>query len=52
MITRMSERSSREILKSLTDSGLVTSDTPKGSIHLRFSVDSAEALFPKLFLST
>jgi len=48
-ITGRSERSARSILSKLVDLGLFTSDTPKGPVRLRFSVDSADTLFPRLF---
>ncbi len=51
LLTRMSERTSRDVLKELQNAGLIASDTPKAPVYLRFSVESAEALFPKLFPS-
>jgi hypothetical protein len=51
-LTRMSERLGRQIVNELLRLGLVASDTPKGPLYLRFSVESAESLFPTLFPST
>lgn len=48
-ITRRPERTAREALRKLLDAGLVASKTPKGEIFLRFSSDSADFLFPRLF---
>lgn len=43
------ERSARRVLTSVIDAGLLASDTPKGPVSLRFTMDGAEALFPRLF---
>ncbi len=43
------ERTAREMLRKLVNTGLLTSRTPKGPVHLRFSASSAETLFPRLF---
>ncbi len=48
-LTGFKERQARMILSSLTNDGILGSDSPKGSVSLRFSVDSARILFPKLF---
>jgi Fic family protein len=48
-LTGFKERQARTILSSLTHDGILGSDSPKGSVSLRFSVDSARILFPKLF---
>jgi Fic family protein len=48
-ITRRPERTAREALRKLLGVGLVASETPKGEIFLRFSSDSADFLFPRLF---
>ncbi len=48
-ITGRSERTARDVLRKLTDVGLLVSDTPKGSVALNFSTASADALFPRLF---
>jgi Fic family protein len=43
------ERSARRVLKSVVDAGLLASDTLKGPVSLRFTIESAEDLFPRLF---
>jgi len=43
------ERSARRVLKSVVDAGLLASDTLKGPVSLRFTIESAEILFPRLF---
>ena len=48
-LTGLKERSARSVLSSLTEDGILGSSSPKGSVSLRFNVDSARILFPKLF---
>lgn len=48
-ITGRPERTARETLSKLVDAGLLTSETPKGPVSLRFSGESADVLFPRLF---
>lgn len=48
-ITGMKERSARILLGMLTEDGLLSSDTPKGAVYLRFPVHSVDILFPRLF---
>ena len=48
-VTGHKERSARTILSKLTDDGILSSDTPKGPVSLRFDLDSSRILFPKLF---
>jgi Fic family protein len=48
-ITRRPERSARVVLSKLLKAGLLASETPKGDVFLRFSSDSTEFLFPRLF---
>jgi Fic family protein len=48
-VTSLPERTARQILSRLIDSGLIASSTPKGPVSLRFTTLSAEALFPRLF---
>lgn len=48
-LTGFKERQARNTLSSLTHDGILGSDSPKGAVSLRFSVDSAKILFPKLF---
>jgi Fic family protein len=43
------ERSARRVLASIIDAGLLASDTQKGPVSLRFTIESAEVLFPRLF---
>ena len=44
-----SDRSGRRALGTAVDAGLLASDTPKGPVSLRFTMESAEVLFPRLF---
>lgn len=49
-VTGLKERAARSVVSGLSDRGLVTSESPKSPLRLRFlAIDSAE-LFPKLFL--
>jgi Fic family protein len=48
-VTGRSERSARGMVGALVAAGLLVSDTVKGALRLRFSVDSADVLFPRLF---
>lgn len=48
-LTGLKERSARSVLSSLTEDGILGSSSPKGPVSLRFNVDSARILFPKLF---
>lgn len=48
-LTGLKERTARALLSELTADGILASDTPKGPVHLRVSVSSAETLFPRLF---
>lgn len=48
-ITGSAARTARQVLSELVDAGLVASDTPKGPVSLRFTSESAETLFPRLF---
>jgi len=51
-ITGLPERSARRILNELVQAGLLGSDTPKGSVSLRFPASSLETLFPRLYPET
>jgi Fic family protein len=51
-VTKRPERTARNDLSSLVEAGLLVSDTPKGPVHLCFSTESADALFPRLFASS
>ncbi len=42
------ERSARRVLASVIDAGLLASDTQKGPVSIRFTMESAEVLFPRL----
>jgi hypothetical protein len=48
-VSGLRERSARELLTTLTQDGIIGSDTPKGPVSLRFSLDAIEILFPSLF---
>lgn len=48
-ITGMPERSARRVFNDVVAAGLLASDTPKGSVSLRFPVDTLDVLFPRLF---
>lgn len=48
-ITGLKERMARDILGQLITRGLLTSETPKGPVHLAFPADDVDRLFPKLF---
>jgi Fic family protein len=48
-VTGLAERTARNIVAELVADGIVASETPKGSISLRFSTASADILFPRLF---
>ncbi len=48
-ITGQSERASRQALRALIDAGLLRSDTSKGPVSLRFPIEAADVLFPRLF---
>lgn len=51
-ITGLPERSARRVLSDVIGTGLLASDTPKGSVSLRFPVDALDVLFPRLFPET
>jgi Fic family protein len=51
-ITGLPDRSARRVLNEVTQAGVLASDTPKGSVSLRFPVDALEILFPRLFPGT
>ena len=48
-LTGLKERSARTILSKLIEDGILGSNSPKSPVSLRFTVDSARILFPKLF---
>jgi hypothetical protein len=51
-VSSLKERTAGELLGTLTQDGIIGSDTPKGPGSLRFSLDAIEALFPNLFPAT
>ena len=51
-ITGLPERSARRALNDVIDAGLLASETPKGSVSLRFPSGSLETLFPRLYPQT
>lgn len=48
-ISGQPERTARRTLRRLTELGLLGSDTPKGPVSLRFTLDLAQAVFPQIF---
>lgn len=48
-VTGRPERTARAAMSQLLGAGLLVSDSPKSPVRLRFSSDSADALFPRLF---
>lgn len=51
-ITRLPGRSARRVFNDVLASGLLASDTPRGSVSLRFPAQTHEILFPRLFPKT
>ena len=51
-VSGLKERSARDLLAALVRDGILGSDTPKGPVSLRFSLDAIEILFPSLFPET
>jgi Fic family protein len=52
IITRLKERTGRDVLATLLAEGMLGSDTTKGPVSLRFPSKSLDILFPQLFLET
>lgn len=48
-ITGLPERTARRVLNDLCSLGLLSSNTPKGPVSIRFPASSLETLFPRLF---
>ena len=48
-VSGLKERSARALLATLILDGIIGSDTPKGPVSLRFSLDASDILFPGLF---
>lgn len=51
-ITGLPERTARRVLNDVVAEGLLASETPKGSVSLRFPADTLEVLFPRLYPQT
>jgi Fic family protein len=51
-ITGLPERTARRVLGDVIAAGLLSSDTPKGPVSLRFPIDALDILFPRLFPET
>ena len=51
-VTGLKERTARLLLSDLVTEGILGSDTPKGPVSLRFTVEAGELLFPQLFPQT
>ena len=51
-ITGLPERTARRVFNDVIAAGLLASETPKGSVSLRFPAETLDALFPKLLLET
>jgi Fic family protein len=47
-ITGVGERTARQVLRQLTDEGLLTSDTPKAPVRLAFSAATSTYWLPDL----
>jgi len=50
--TGLGERTGRTVLASLLEKGVLASETIKGPVSLRFSVESIDIFFPRLFAET
>lgn len=48
-VLNISERTARNILKSILESGLLTSETDRGPVRLSFPPEFVEDLFPRLY---
>jgi len=51
-ITGLPERTARRVFNDVIATGLLASDTPKGSVSLRFPTEALGLLFPRLFPET
>ncbi len=51
-VSGLKERTARDLLGALVTDGILGSETPKGPVSLRFSLDAIEVLFPALFPET
>ncbi len=52
IITRLKERTGRDVLAMLLAEGVLGSDTAKGPVSLRFPAKCLDIVFPQLFLET
>jgi hypothetical protein len=50
-VTGRPERTARAAMSALLRVGLLVSETPKSAVRLRFSIDSADSLFPRLYVA-
>jgi Fic family protein len=48
-ITGLPERTARRVMNDVIDAGLLTSETSKGPLSLRFPAEALDILFPRLF---
>jgi Fic family protein len=51
-ITGLPERTARRVLNDVVRAGLLSSDTPKGAVSLRFPAEALEHIFPRLYPQT
>jgi len=51
-IVGLPPRTARRVFNDVLASGLLASETPRGSVSLRFPADTQEILFPRLFPKT
>lgn len=51
-IAGLPERTARRVFSNVLETGLLASETPKGPVSLRFTTDTVEVLFPRLFPET
>jgi Fic family protein len=51
-ITGLPERTARRVFNDVLATGLLASDTPKGTVSLRFPTETLDMLFPRLFLES
>jgi len=48
-VTGLKERSARAVLSALVSDGILTSQTPKSPVFLKFKSDTSDILFPRIF---
>ncbi len=49
-MTGLKERSARTLLSMLLEAGLLSSDTPKSPVYLKFPIDAVDVLFPRFYI--